>query len=374
MSTDRKVLYSISISTLAVLLLALVLPGETSGRILAAILLLPLAAMTVVFIKKRPILSINKNQILMIMAVVGLVCVMLYFLTGLRFGYYKNPYKLNFSLLLNYVFPIVGVIALTEVIRFVVRAQNSTPCDVIAYLSCVVAEVLIYSNIHHITSFNRFMDAVGLTLLPAIISNLLYHYISKRYGIFPNIVYRVIISLYTYVIPIKVGIPDSLIAFIKLIIPIAIYVFIDELFEKKRRYALVKRSKFGTVITVLAIAIMTMFIMLISNQFKFGTLVIATDSMTGELNKGDTVIYERYEGQPIKVGQVIAFESRGVVVVHRVVDIQIKNGEYQYFTKGDINEETDAGFVTVGNIVGTVNLKIPYVGYPTIWLRSLFKR
>ena len=44
----------------------------------------------------------------------------------------------------------------------------------------------------------------------------------------------------------------------------------------------------------------------------------------------------------------------------------------RYYTKGDANEDLDAGFLYKTDIVGHVNYKIPYLGYPTLWFRSLF--
>ena len=62
------------------------------------------------------------------------------------------------------------------------------------------------------------------------------------------------------------------------------------------------------------------------------------------------------------------------MIVHRVADIQIINGTTRYYTKGDANEDLDTGFITDANIVGLVNHKLPFVGFPTLWIRSLFKR
>ena len=114
--------------------------------------------------------------------------------------------------------------------------------------------------------------------------------------------------------------------------------------------------------------------MLVSNQFKYGSLVIATESMTGELNKGDVVIFESYNDHAVQEGQVIVFESNDSMIVHRVVKIEIINGITRYYTKGDANEDWDSGFILDSNIVGIANYKLPYLGYPTLWLRSLFKR
>ena len=113
-------------------------------------------------------------------------------------------------------------------------------------------------------------------------------------------------------------------------------------------------------------------VMVVSNQFYIGSYVIATESMTGELNKGDVAISFKYTDQPISEGQVVAFEQNNRVVIHRVVKIEVINGQRRYYTKGDANEDNDMGYITNAEIVGLVNYKIPAVGYPTLWLRSLF--
>ena len=193
---------------------------------------------------------------------------------------------------------------------------------------------------------------------------------------FPIISYRAITVLYLYIIPIKPKMPDSLFSFISLIIPIIIYAIIDGMYERKVKYAAgkFKRTKkvASIALTVACAIIMCGTVMLISNQFKYGVLVIATDSMTGELNKGDAAIFESYDDQLITVGQVIIFERGRSMVVHRVVDIEIINGEYRFYTKGDANNSNDDGYVTESNIVGLVKSKIPYFGYPTVWLNDLF--
>jgi signal peptidase len=127
------------------------------------------------------------------------------------------------------------------------------------------------------------------------------------------------------------------------------------------------------VLSVLTVVILLGTVMLTSNHFYYGALVIATGSMTGELNKGDVAIFEKYEDQFLQEGQVIVFEEDDNMIIHRIVDIKIINEQTRYFTKGDANDNVDAGWRTDGNIVGLVKLKLPILGLPTVWLRSLFK-
>ena len=189
---------------------------------------------------------------------------------------------------------------------------------------------------------------------------------------------RAILALHPYLFTVSSGISDSLFHLFSLFFPIALFLFIDALYEKRKRYALKNSSRFlrfvSRVLAVAAVVIMIGTVMLISNQFKYGALVIATESMTGEINKGDVVIFESFEDQTLIEGQVIVFEDGSSLIVHRVVDIQIINGRARYYTKGDANEDNDFGYITNADVVGLVNYRIPAIGYPSLWLRSLFKR
>ena len=143
------------------------------------------------------------------------------------------------------------------------------------------------------------------------------------------------------------------------------------LFEKKKKNALQKHKKLSLISTILAILVVVSVTMLISCQFRFGAIVIATESMTGEINKGDMIIYEKYDDQPIKVGQVIVFSQDENRIVHRVVEIEQIGNETRYITKGDANPDIDKGYVTEKDIVGLTDMKVAYIGFPTLWLREL---
>jgi signal peptidase len=152
-----------------------------------------------------------------------------------------------------------------------------------------------------------------------------------------------------------------------------VYAFISGLYEKKRRFAVAnKKNKLSYIAVGITTVVIVSVAMLISCQFKYGALVIATGSMTGEINVGDMAIYESYDDQEIEIGQVIVFKKRSSKVVHRVVKKENVDGIVRYYTKGDIYEELDEGYVLKEDIIGLARVRVPYVGYPTIWLRELF--
>ena len=237
----------------------------------------------------------------------------------------------------------------------------------------VIVEMLMYSNLQGLTSFNRFMDMVGLYLFPAITSNLLYHYLSRKFGLLPSLFYRLITTLYVYFVPTVSAMTDALSAGIKITLPILLWIFVAALYEEGRQKK-AKKGK-GSIFAYIGISatvvVMISIVMLISCQFRFGALVIATESMTGEINKGDMIIYERYEDQPIQEGQIVVFLQNESRIVHRVVKIETVKGETRYYTKGDANETPDSGYRTRADIFGLTDVKLAYIGYPTLWLREI---
>ena len=58
--------------------------------------------------------------------------------------------------------------------------------------------------------------------------------------------------------------------------------------------------------------------------------------------------------------------------MHRVIKIKSVDNQIRYYTKGDANKEMDVGYVTNKDIVGITKLRVMYVGYSTLWVRTLF--
>lgn len=370
MNKDKSMTYALSSVAFTVLLIALFI-NVKNPRFLATALILPLAVLIPLLIRKRSSFSIHKKEVLVLNIVVAVIFVVLREMTGLYFDYYKNPYFINSKILLEYILPLIAIIVSSELIRSVLLAQKRKLSAFLSFFICLFAEVLCFHTLAGINSFNNFMDLVGLTLFPAISANIYYHYIAKQYGSLPNIAFRLITTLYIYFAPSAAEIPDALSACIKILLPIFLLAFLSALYTKQKKRAVRKGNKLGVIATILTVIILILSAMLISCRFRFGALVIATESMTGEINKGDIIIYERYDSQPIKEGQVIVFTENKSKIVHRVVEIEYVGEEVRYYTKGDANEDLDAGYRVQEDLFGVTDLKVAYLGYPTLWLREL---
>lgn len=374
MASDRRTLYLTSGAVLLLLFATLLIPGSVTRQVLA-LLLIPCAFVIAFFNKKRSLLSVHKREVAVVMAVVGVIYLLAYYLSGLYFGYAKNYYKLSLSGVYRFILPITVAIICAEIIRQVMIAQKVKKVSVMAYVACVIVDVVLSAKLQNIDNFDVFMNLMGITVFPSIVSNLLYHYMSARYGALPNIVYRLITTLYLYIFPILPGAPEYLMSFVGMLLPIVIYSLMRTMYERRVYAVSYKSQRVSKTFVVVAVLLMAGWVMLVSCQFRFGLIVIGTESMTGEIDKGDAVLFEEYRDQPIREGQVIIFKKdNNMRIIHRVVEIKVIDGETRYYTKGDANESRDSGYITESQIVGVTHFKIKYIGYPTLWLRAAFDK
>ena len=368
---DKKILYATSFAVLVLPLLVLLLPiGQK--RWSGAVTLALVTVLALYLVKKKTAPSIHHKQVLLLMAVFALLYTVLYYLLGIFFGFHRAITGFTLSTLFWYMLPITVLIVCSELLRTRLLAQRSKTASATAFACCVVAELLCFLANDSTNSLSRFMDLVALVFLPACIANVTYHYLAARYGASPNIAYRLIRTLLPYFILFEPSAPDALLAFAKLLSPLLILALMRLLYEKKEQ-TVKRKSKAPLFISyALLFAAMLCIALLTSNQFRFCALVIVTESMTGEINKGDIVVYERFDGQSPEEDQILVFQKDRSLIVHRIIRIEHINGETRYFTKGDANDAADPGYVTDSQIVGITKFSLPYIGQASIWLNGLF--
>ena len=110
----------------------------------------------------------------------------------------------------------------------------------------------------------------------------------------------------------------------------------------------------------------------------FSIYTIVSPSMTPLIKVYDVIVNVKID-QPsdIHVGDIITFKSSssmtyGMTITHRIKDIQIVNGEYQYTTQGDNNLSPDTAPALYRNIIGKTVLKLPQLGRIQFFVASRF--
>ena len=240
MLSDKRVLHILNTALVVLLCVGLFLPGA-GGRIFAAVLL-PLAAVGYHFlVKKRFPPSIYYRQVTALVAVMGVLYVSLQFVSGLYFGLGRTALSFGIDWALDIVSIVLAVFGI-EYIRYIIAPRRDFIPSAAVYLASVAVEMLLFAKIDAIASFGDFMQAFGMTLVPAIVSNLVFQYISAGYTWRPVVAYRLITLLYPFFIPRIPLMSDSLQATVRLLFPLLLFAFIESLYGRKRKYA-VKRNK-----------------------------------------------------------------------------------------------------------------------------------
>ncbi len=105
----------------------------------------------------------------------------------------------------------------------------------------------------------------------------------------------------------------------------------------------------------------------------YGAYVIVSGSMEPLIKVQDAVIIKRADEDSIKVNDVITYRSTdpsfyGILITHRVINIENVNNEKVFITKGDHNETIDRTPVKYNQIQGKVVMRVPKIGYLKFFL------
>lgn len=380
MKKDKFKTFILELLLIVILFFALFASNIITRNVLSIIIFLYMFVV-IYNLKKRSIDSIYKKQVSILMLIFGLIYIGIFYLLGLYFGFTKAKVVLSWWSLFRFIIPLSVIIVASEIIRKLFLSQkteikiktskvNLSP--VLSYISMVLLDLLIYTGVYDLTNLDDFLTALGFVLFASLSCNLLYNYISSRFGSVGNIIFRLMTILFIYIIPITPDVYIFFRSFLRMLYPYIIYLILEKFYSSNDFTIAYNDKKREVVGNTILLVVITLFIMLISCQFKYGILVVGSKSMTGSINMGDAVIFESYDNQQIELGQVIIFDYNGLQTIHRVVDIKNVNGQYRYYTKGDANKNNDIGYAIDDNIYGLVKLKVKYIGYPTIWIRELF--
>ncbi len=373
MKKDKLRLYILEIFLILFLIFTLFSTRLLTNKLSVSIFLVLYAFIVRKNIKSSKAISIHSIEVTKYMIIFAFLYLALYYLIGLYVGYYKATYNFGFWTLFNQILPIVLIICSSEVLRKEFLSDKRKLSLIITFIFGVLVDLVIYTNIYNLSTLAGFLEAMGYVFFASLANNLLYNYVCVRFGIKPNIIYRIITTIYLYIIPITPDVHMYFKTFARIIFPIIILLVLFDTYEKKNQILTVKNKKFRIALTAIMITIVTLFTMLISCRFKYGLIVIGSNSMFNVLEKGDAVVFDtKYNN--LNEGMVVLYKKDRITIVHRIIRIEDVNGEKRFYTKGDNNSSEDEGYRTYDNIIGVVNLKVKRIGLPTIWINELFNK
>ena len=371
MKSEKIKIYVIEIALIIFFLLAMIFNKVITRQILAIVLLV-FMGITTLLIKTYKMDLTNKRQIILLLTGIGVIYVAVLYLIGIFAGFYNATVKLSLWSIWKYIIPYIVIIISSEMIRKKIVLKEDKISKIIILVIMVMLDVILTTNIYNMNTAKDYFTLVSFVIFASIANNLLFNYIEIQYrNAKAIIIYRIITTVYVYVFPI---IPDLYIfleSIIKMVVPYIIYIILENVYSKQKLVVTIETRKKERIISTIVYIITVIIVMLISCKFKYGVLVIGSGSMTGTINKGDIILYEKYKNtDDIKVGNIIVFYEDDIKVIHRIIDQKLMGEETRYYTKGDANQKQDEGYRETKDIIGQVKARIPYMGWFTLWIND----
>ena len=321
----------------------------------------------------------NKNYysgyILRIVLTVLMISGIVLYLLGIILGF-THGYSFNFTNIIYSIIPTILIVIISEYLRFIVvkHSYGNIKAIIIFTLLLSCLQILLELNTGVLsTPFERFIFICTI-VIPIVAENFLCSYLVYHADVSSSILFKLIVELYMYVIPIVTNLGNYIYASSKVIVPYIIFYIINKnlLQQEESKITFTENNKRVLIVPVIAFVIVL--VTLVSGIFKYKLIAVASNSMADIFYRGDAVIVEYTEPENIKIGDVLVFKYEGRVITHRVIGIETVNSILMFNTKGDANDSPD-GFITSENeVIGKVDYVIKYIGFPTLWANELFRK
>ena len=305
-----------------------------------------------------------KIKIFLEFTIVLLIYLTITYSLGMKVDFTKHIY--NFAKL-EEIFYITISIVLTEILRYTLYSKNlnDKKQHFITIVFFTILEILIINNY-------CFLDNKIIISLLSLEKNIVLNYNCKN-GYKINLTYAFLIELLPNIISYPNLSNYLYIIFLTIMNSVLLILVLKPNRKKELETANNYKKGFLVVVETTLCIFVIIIITLISGFFKYTMSSIASNSMYPTLQKGDAIIIKQLtdkEKKKIEVGDIIVFQEEGHIITHRVIEIK----EGIYITKGDNNNTKDITKKTKNDIIGLVKIRIPYLGYPSVYISEVLNR
>ncbi len=319
----------------------------------------------------------NLKKYIIKISIYIIIVVFIYYLFGFATGFAHNKLYYNFYSFYTFMLPIILTASFNEFLRYQLLKKSEGNSFLIVFTTIIFILINVTNSIYY-ASFSSIYNVIvfiGITLLPSISTSILGTYINIKIGYKPMIFYLIIFNLMNYLLPIIPDYNEFLLSVFNLLVPtILLYIIMSSFNDVLQKEVDIRTNKTKErILIVVTIIVCTTTIYFTCGYFRFYAIAIGSGSMSPTFNKGDVVIVEKMKNQfnKLSTGDIIAYNHDDKIIIHRLVKIISVNGEDYYYTKGDANDNIDNYKVEKKQILGTVKVYFPFVGYPTVWLSEL---
>ena len=325
------------------------------------------------FDKRKERLS---KDIMLIIGIVVLLYWLIIYIVGYFSGFLMNSYQRSFFGITKNVLYGFGLIASSEMFRhmFLRRRNDNKKIFVLTIIVISMLEMVTKFSANQLDSNVQMLKLLFSVVVPIFSKNIFLSFITLKVGCLSSILYRSLMELPLYIVPIIPNLGYYIENLVITILPLIILLIIYKLYysddgkiASSRMYN--KINKISNVIYSFIVILLLGVVLLVSGIGRYIVYTIGSASMEDTINVGDVVVIDKKDKE-FKENDIIAFYHNDVILVHRIVKIyKDAYGEY-YQTKGDNNETADSWLVKEKDVVGQYRMRFRWIGWPTVKLNE----
>ena len=322
----------------------------------------------------------NKYDITQSIVIIVIIYCMIYFSLGLVFGYERSPYSHEVVAILKNLWTFISVIVFQEFTRYQLVKLSPKKIGYYALITAlfIIAEIDFWNFSSNFSNNVEFFKYMSQTIVPLIVTNCLFTYLSIMSANLPATIYRCLLMLMTILLPIFPALNWLIKAMMEIVLVIIASLYVNYVDIKSSRIMTRRQVKKESVVSYIPfVIVLVVLVCFISGTFKYQPIAVLSNSMLPTFARGDAVIMKKIDKKKIKKlkkGTILYYSKEGRLIVHRIVSVKhTDDGKVEVTTKGDNNNANDPWVITEDDMIGTVSFMIPYIGYPSVWVNELLK-
>lgn len=322
----------------------------------------------------------NKYDITQSIVIIVIIYCMIYFSLGLVFGYERSPYSHEVAAIFKNLWTFISVIVFQEFTRYQLVKLSPKKIGYYALITAlfIIAEIDFWNFLSNFSNNVEFFKYMSQTIVPLIVTNCLFTYLSIMSANLPATIYRCLLMLMTILLPIFPALNWLIKAMMEIVLVIIASLYVNYVDIKSSRIMTRRQVKKESVVSYIPFVIaLVVLVCFISGTFKYQPIAVLSNSMLPTFARGDAVIMKKIDKKDLKKlkkGTILYYSKEGRLIVHRIVSVKhTDDGKVEATTKGDNNNANDPWVITEDDMIGTVSFMIPYIGYPSVWVNELLK-
>lgn len=322
----------------------------------------------------------NKYDITQSIVIIVIIYCMIYFSLGLVFGYERSPYSHEVTAILKNLWTFISVIVFQEFTRYQLVKLSPKKIGYYALITAlfIIAEIDFWNFSSNFSNNVEFFKYMSQTIVPLIVTNCLFTYLSIMSANLPATIYRCLLMLMTILLPIFPALNWLIKAMMEIVLVIIASLYVNYVDIKSSRIMTRRQVKKESVVSYIPfVIVLVVLVCFISGTFKYQPIAVLSNSMLPTFARGDAVIMKKIDKKDLKKlkkGTILYYSKEGRLIVHRIVSVKhTDDGKVEATTKGDNNNANDPWVITEDDMIGTVSFMIPYIGYPSVWVNELLK-